>query len=156
MSAKVQEEFISADNWMPLFVDILKKGHRLKISPHGYSMYPFLIGDRDEVVLKIPNKELKTGDVVLYRRSNGLHVLHRIHHINEKGYYMIGDSQTEVEGPLKRDQIIAIAETLIRKGKEIPCHNKKYRVLFKVWMKLKILRPVIIKTWLKLRKISYY
>lgn len=149
-----EKDVIPADQWVPVFVEMLKEGQKLKIAPHGTSMYPFLISDRDEVVLIIPNRALKRGDVVLYRRNNGIHVLHRIHHIKDGGYYMIGDSQTEIEGPLEKEQILAIAESIIRKGKQISCNDKGYLLLYGVWLRIRILRPMIIKAWLKIRKIT--
>lgn len=147
-------EIISADEWVPVFLDMLQEGHKLKIAPHGYSMYPFLISDRDEVVLKIPQRKLKRGDVVLYRRENGIHVLHRIHHIKNNSYFLIGDSQTEIEGPLEEKQIFAVAESIIRKGKTISCESKGYLLLYGIWLRIRIIRPFFIWLWLKVRKLT--
>lgn len=147
------EGYVAADEWMPFVLELLKEGKKLKIAPNGYSMYPFLISDRDEVLLRLPDRALKKGDIVLYRRDNGVFVLHRIHHINEKGYYMLGDSQTWIEGPLRAEQILALAENIERKGKTISCNNKYYNLIWRIWMLFRPLRPMLMKVWLLVRKI---
>ena len=60
---------------------LLKAGVCIQIHPQGYSMYPFIDPRRDEVVLAgiiEDGSALRRGDVVLYRRENGMLVLHRI------------------------------------------------------------------------------
>ena len=58
---------------------LLKAGVCIQIHPQGYSMYPFIDPRRDEVVLAgiEDGSALRRGDVVLYRRENGMLVLHR-------------------------------------------------------------------------------
>lgn len=148
----LDNDYIPSDSWVPVFMDIIKDGKALKIRPHGYSMYPFLASDRDEVLLKSINQKLKRGDVVLYRRDNGLHVLHRIHHVSLEGYYLIGDNQSTVEGPLRRDQILAIAVSFIRKGKEFSCQrNVAYVCMSRVWLMIIPVRSVILKLWRRIQ-----
>lgn len=145
------DELIQADEWIPILLETLKEGKIAKISPNGYSMYPLLVGGRDDVFLKLSEDALKVGDVVLYRRKSGKHVLHRIYRIVGTEYYMLGDYQTEIEGPLKREQILAVAESFERKGKKIFCDNKKYKIYVKVWNYIRPLRPILIKMWRGIR-----
>ena len=60
---------------------LLKAGACIQIHPQGYSMYPFIDPRRDEVVLAgiEDGSALRRGDVVRYRRENGMLVLHRIY-----------------------------------------------------------------------------
>ena len=80
---------------------LLKNGSAVKLKPQGYSMYPLFLPGRDEAVIEhcVPS-ELHRGDVILYRRVQGILVLHRICRITRDGFYLVGDNQTEVEGPL--------------------------------------------------------
>ena len=66
---------------------LLKAGVCIQIHPQGYSMYPFIDPRRDEVVLAgiEDGSALRRGDVVLYRRENGMLVLHRIYKIGQDG-----------------------------------------------------------------------
>ena len=85
---------------------LLKNGSAVKLKPQGYSMYPLFVPGRDSAVIeKADCDRLKKGDVILYRRENGILVLHRICRITKDGFYTVGDNQTAVEGPLTASQI---------------------------------------------------
>lgn len=82
------------------------KENDIKIKPKGYSMYPLFVPGRDyAVITHIEPDKLKKGDVVLYRRhdNTGILVLHRICRIDKNGFYMVGDNQSEIEGPLEKN-----------------------------------------------------
>lgn len=128
----------------------------IQISPQGYSMYPMLIPGRDQAVLaKVTPEELRRGDVVLYRRENGMLVLHRLCRIRPEGFYMVGDNQTELEGPLKGEQIRGRMTAFVRKGRRISVKNPVYRMTAGLWLFLRPVRdPIkkplaVVKGWLK-------
>lgn len=148
------QDFIRADEWIPVMLEMLKQGKRMRISPHGYSMYPFLRSDQDEVILSCITKPLKRGDVVLYRRDNALYVLHRIHHIDQQGYYMVGDSQSEIEGPLREDQLLAIMVAFIRGNKTTYVTSRRYRIMACVWLNIRVVRRPIIAVFHWIRRIT--
>lgn len=96
-------------------------------------------------------KELRRGDVVLYRRdksaeNGGILVLHRIWKVKEEGFYLVGDNQKEIEGPLRPDQMKGIMAGMNRKGKYFPVTNLWYRLYAGVWLMLRPFRPAISKT----------
>ena len=70
---------------------LLKNGSAVKLKPQGYSMYPLFLPGRDEAVIEhcVPS-ELHRGDVILYRRVQGILVLHRICRITRDGFYLVG------------------------------------------------------------------
>lgn len=131
---------------------LLQEGNNLNIKPQGYSMYPVLVPGRDEVIIEPVRPEmLKRGDVVLYRRdkhveNGGILVLHRIWKITSEGIYLVGDNQSEIEGPLRPDQMKGIMVGMNRKGHFVPVSNPVYRVLTGIWLLLRPLRPIISKT----------
>ena len=94
----------------PVKIDLeqlLRDGNIIRIKPQGYSMYPLFIPGRDEALIQqTDGTDCHRNDVVLYRRDQGILVLHRICRITSDGFYMVGDNQYEVEGPLRQDQII--------------------------------------------------
>lgn len=127
--------------------DVLASGKTIQIKPIGYSMYPLLVPDRDEVIISpIVNRQLKRGDVVLYRREGSILVWHRIWKVKKDGYYMVGDNQKEIEGPLKEQQIKGIMTEIIRNGRRISASNSLYIILSHIWLCLRPVRPVISKT----------
>lgn len=126
---------------------LLEEGHTIRIKPEGYSMYPLFIPGRDAAIIeKVPVDTLKKGDVVLYRRDGSILVLHRICRITEKGFYLVGDNQSEIEGPLRTDQIKGKMVAFERKNRRpISADNMLYRILSGIWLRLLPLRPVLWK-----------
>lgn len=136
---------------------LLAEGKNIQVNPRGYSMYPLLVPGRDRVIIEpVKGYELKTGSVILYRRytkdMNGVLILHRICKICEKGYYLVGDNQKEVEGPIKKEQVKGIMVGFIRKGKYISCKSFFYRVYGSVWLLLRPVRPIIGKNVARVKR----
>ena len=121
---------------------LLKDGYSIRIHPQGYSMYPLFIPKRDEAVIEpVDVNTLRRNDVVPYRRDSGILVLHRILKTNLEGIRLVGDNQTEIEGPLRADQIKGRLCPVIRNGHEISVRSVPYRFLTSLWLFLRPLRP---------------
>lgn len=121
---------------------LLKDGNIIRIHPQGYSMYPLFLPGRDEALIESACADTcRKNDVVLYRRDSGILVLHRICRITDDGFYLVGDNQWEVEGPLRPAQIIGRLTAFIRNGKEISVRQPFYRFLSSLWLFLLPLRP---------------
>lgn len=126
---------------------LLIAGETVQFKPSGYSMYPLLVPGRDEVVVApVGEHRLRRGDVVLYRRKDSILVWHRIWKVKEDGFYLVGDNQKEIEGPLEREQILGITKGMIRKGKYFSYDKTSYRMAAGLWLFLRPLRPAISKT----------
>ena len=148
------EIVIPAVEWMSALKPLLDGGHELKLRPVGSSMVPFLVGGRDEVFLRSPKmKKPVRGDIALFSRDDGLFVLHRIHHVRKDGYYMLGDAQTWIEGPVREGSIQAIATAVIRKNKKVSCGEPGLRFLTGLWLLLRPVRPLIFRLYGGLRRI---
>jgi len=132
---------------------LLSQGNTVQLHPQGYSMYPLFMPERDEAIIAPVTdvSQLKRGDVVLYRREGGILVLHRICKVNGSGFYLVGDNQTEVEGPLRAEQMRGVLVAFIRKGKEIPADDPIYRLASRLWLFLRPVRRCITVpiAWLK-------
>lgn len=123
---------------------LLEQGRIIQIRPHGGSMYPMFRPERDEAVIgKADIDRLRRGDVVLYRRENSILVLHRIWARRRDGFYMTGDNQTEVEGPLRPEQIKGKLLAFIRNGRRISVDNPCYVMVSRLWMAARPLRAVV-------------
>lgn len=134
-------------------VKLLEEGKVIQIKPQGYSMYPMLLPGRDSVLLsKVDQRKLRRGDVVLYRRDSGLLVLHRIWKVTREGVYLIGDNQSTIEGPLKKEQIKGILISFLWRGRMISVRNPIYLLLSRVWLFLRPMRNMIKKAAALLRK----
>lgn len=141
----------------PFSIDIeqlLADGNTIKIKPQGYSMYPLFVPGRDEACIECTNfSYLKRGDVILYRRDNGVLVLHRIWKITENSFYMVGDNQTDIEGPLRADQFRGKLVGIVRNKDFIDVKNPLYRLLSSLWLSLRPIRPCFWKFMSCLRHI---
>ena len=124
---------------------LLEAGEVIQIYPEGYSMYPMFVPGRDAAVIKKADvKKIRRADAVLYRRKEGILVLHRV--VKRKGgqFYMAGDNQMEIEGPVEADQIRGILTAFVRNGHRISVKNPVYVILSEAWL---LLRPVRGKFW---------
>ena len=133
---------------------LLKDGSAIQLKPQGYSMYPLFHPGRDEAIIEAyPIDQLRRGDVILYRRGQGILVLHRICRITSDGFYLVGDNQTEIEGPLRPDQIRGKMTSVVRGGKSFSVSHPLYRVLSSLWLFLRPIRPLFWRTAALFRKI---
>lgn len=71
---------------------LLAEGKDVEMMTKGMSMLPFIVGDRDSVILR--KEEVgcpKPGDIVLARRAPGNYVLHRIISVDGDRVTLRGD-----------------------------------------------------------------
>lgn len=134
---------------------ILADGHTVQIEPHGWSMYPLLVPGRDQAIIAQANPEkMKRGDVALYRREQGILVLHRIWKVRPEGFYTVGDNQSKVEGPLRPCQIKGRLTVVIRNGRKIPVQNPLLIFLTRFWLFLRPVRGPLAAAAHRLRQIG--
>lgn len=137
----------------PSIREIIDVGGCVKLTVTGSSMLPTLVEKRDCVILVKPEK-LKKTDIILYQRSNGDYVLHRIVKISKEGLYLCGDNQTAIEFPIFPQQVIAVVSAIVRKGKFIENSNLGYKISAKIWSSFIPLRPFMFKIAMKFKNRS--
>lgn len=120
----------------PIISEVLENNGTFSLTITGSSMYPTILGKRDQVTLVKAPATLKKYDLPLYRRKSGQFVLHRIVNIEADGTYTCcGDHQWELEKGLKQEQMIGLATEFVRKGRHFTAENRHYVrwVHFWVW-----------------------
>lgn len=127
-----QSEELSLEQLMPLFQEALDSGRNIIFSPRGVSMLPMIRQGIDRVQLSPLPKELKKYDLPLYRRRNGIYVLHRIVKVGTT-YTCIGDNQYQLETGLSYDQMIGVVTALYRGNRKISVNSFGYQVYCRVW-----------------------
>ena len=115
---------------------IAEEGKVVSMLIAGSSMAPFLCHNRDYIYFTKPERELRRGDMVFYQRDNGQYVMHRIYRVKHEGYYMVGDAQTQIEGPLRRDQIFAVITQVKRDGKMIRPGDFWWEFFEHIWIRI--------------------
>lgn len=126
---------------------LLSEGNSIRVFPRGFSMYPLFVPGRDEAVIDpLPaGRRLRRGDVALYRREGSVLVLHRIWRAGHDGLYFVGDNQTELEGPISREQVHGVLSAVYRNGRKFTVENPIYLMYARLWLFLRPLRPKISK-----------
>ncbi len=114
--------------------------------PVGTSMYPMLRNRRDSVYLVRYNKDgLKKYDLPVYKRANGMQVMHRCLGKDENGYIMCGDNQWVLEYGIQEEQIFAVAKGFYRDEKYIPNEKWSYRLYCRLWSMNLFIRKCILR-----------
>ena len=144
---------ISLSDMYPIIKEVLDNGGTFSLTITGTSMYPFILGGRDQVTLSPVPKKLKKNDLPLYRRKNGQFVLHRIVKVCKDGTYTCcGDHQHQLERGLRHEQMIGLATAYVRKGKKLTNKNLIYRFYRMIWTWVRKYRWVFFGIRNKLRR----
>lgn len=138
----------------PIIEELLSGGFRIKLIVTGSSMYPFLRHEIDSFELFYDIRHnVRKCDIVLIQRENGQYILHRVVKVSkDKAFYLAGDAQSIVEGPIMYDQLIGVVTKVFRREKEINCESFLWRMLSTIWILMLPARPIIIIGY---RKVFY-
>lgn len=141
---------VSAVVLMPLISKLLDNDKRVRITVTGNSMYPFLRENKDSVEL-VPCAlaDITAGDIILIQRDDRVYVLHRVILKKKEQVYLNGDAQRSIEGPIRKDQILAKVDTVWRGGRAISVNNMVWKSLAFLWFCLLPFRKTIISWYHK-------
>lgn len=139
--------YVNTNEYVSVLRELVEEGREVSLLVSGSSMSPFLTHQRDYIYFKKPDRELRKGDMVFYQRRTGQYVMHRIWKVKNDQYYMVGDAQQEIEGPLDRDQIFALITKVQRKGKWIVPGDFWWEFFEKVWINIVPVRRVLVKVY---------
>ncbi len=128
---------------------LVESGQTVSMCIAGSSMAPFLVDGRDSICFRAPDRPLRRGDMVFYQRKNGQYVMHRIISVHTDGYYLVGDAQQTIEGPIASEQIFALVTQAQRKGKWIDPHDFWWKFFSSFWLTLLPVRSLLIKLYSK-------
>ena len=139
--------YVHTEDYVGILKDLVQDEHTVTVPVAGNSMSPFLISGRDIVLFQKPDRSLRRGDIVFYQRDSGEYILHRICRIDGNKYYIIGDDQISVEGPIREDQIFGLVTKIRRKGEWIDSNDFWWQFFEKVWIRMIPLRLVARKVY---------
>lgn len=138
---------IDTREYVSMLKELTDQGQEASMTVAGSSMTPFLIHERDLIVFKKPERSLKRGDIVFFQRANGQYVLHRICKVKKEGYYIVGDAQREMEGPVAREQIFALVVRVKRDGRWMQPGDFWWEFFEHVWIHMIPFRRKIMKIY---------
>ena len=128
---------------MPLVEAELNSGKDVQLPIKGTSMTPFLINDRDEIILTAMNsRRIKVGDLVMFRRDDGSYAMHRIYKVNGDGTFdILGDNHYAPDRNIRYDMLVAYVPKAIRKGREVDCEKGFWRNTMTFYMNFRMKHP---------------
>ena len=143
---------VNTREYVGMLKELTEEGKEVSMMIFGSSMAPFLIHARDMIYFKKPDRKLKKGDMVFFQRETGQYVMHRIWKIRPEGYYIVGDAQTQIEGPVKREQIFALITKVRRKERWMKPGDFWWEFFEHVWLHMIPLRHVLMRWYAKVIK----
>lgn len=149
---------ISTQRYISMLRELTQEGKEVSLLISGSSMAPFLVGNRDTVFFRKPDRPLRRGDIVFYQRRTGQYVMHRIQKVirykdGRCTFNLIGDGQFLIERDIQREQIFAIVTAAERKGKVVQAGDFWWEFFANVWIRMIPLRLPIMKGYQIFRKI---
>ena len=140
-----RRRIVDIHTYLPVLIDIIKSGKDVSVTVNGSSMAPFLAHLRDSIFVSPPPRQFYRGDMVFFQRQDSSYVMHRIHHLKEGKLYLVGDNQTEIEGPIDPEQVFGIVRKVIRNGKLLQKGDFWWDFFEKAWIRIVPLRPAAVK-----------
>ena len=145
-------KIVDTKAYVSVLRELTEEGKEVNMLIAGNSMSPFLVHQRDYIFFKKPDRELKKGDMVFFMRDNGQYIMHRICRVCPEGYYIVGDAQTDIEGPVRREQIFAVVTRVKRKEKWIGQGDFWWEFFEKVWIRVIPFRRSLIGIYSRFRQ----
>lgn len=139
---KDNTKIIDIYTYMPVLQDLLSQGKEVSLTITGSSMSPFLVHQRDQILITPPDGRWRKGDMAFFVRANGQYVMHRICRVDKDGScFFVGDAQQQVEGPITPSQIFGKITSVKRKGKWIGPKDFWWQFFEKIWIRMIPFRP---------------
>ncbi len=113
-----------------VFISLLQQGKEVKIPVYGLSMFPFYLPGDIVRVSKVSFKELRKGDVVIFKSGNKL-VAHRLLKIDKKNNILIckGDGLVRKDGVVVYKDLLGVVGEHIRQNKTLKSFQFGKRVV---------------------------
>lgn len=119
----------------------LRMGRPVSAFTEGYSMEPLLYEGKTHVILKPVSGELSVGELPIYKREDGVFIIHRIIGVDAAHYYTRGDNCVTCE-KIPKEWMFGVVTEIFRNGKHIRVTDRGYRFYVKIWNFLYPLRKL--------------
>ena len=103
----------------------------------GVSMLPMLRQGRDLFTVKKKTEErCRKYDVVLFRKSPHVYLLHRVIKVRPDDYVMMGDNTITKEEGIKDRDILGVMTSFVHNGRQYRVNDLRYRLYIHLWVGL--------------------
>lgn len=122
---------------------MLAEEHFVTLRSKGSSMFPFITGGRDSVVLQ-KSRDINAGDIVLARIPGKGHVLHRVYKADGDRLTLMGDGNLHAKEECTKSDVAGKVTEIIRDGRHVHCSAPAEWRKAAVWMKLLPVRRLLL------------
>ena len=133
---------VDTREYVGVLKNLVEEGMEVSMTVAGTSMEPFLIDKRDKIYFRKTEDPIKKGDMVFYQRKTGEYVMHRVLKVRKHQYYLAGDHQTFLEGPIEAQQIFAKVISVERAGVWLTEKDRLWKFYAGWWRRLFWVRKV--------------
>lgn len=132
---------------------LLREGHSVTLRTRGRSMYPFIVGIRDSVILKYTSNP-QVGDIALAHLPNNKYVLHRIIKLEKTpdrntSVTLMGDGNIRGTEHCMLQDICGIAITVIRNNRHYNPKSRTWTILATLWKQLLPVRRWMLAVYIR-------
>ena len=119
---------------------LISEGKTVSIIGKGYSMNPFIMHMRDQLILgPWKDEDIRKGAVVLVKDTRGCYVVHRIIKREGDRITLMGDGNIGITETAYIKDVIALMHGCTKKGRTYSVKSLRWRLYSWFW---KILTPV--------------
>lgn len=130
---------------------LISEGLTVELTAKGYSMNPFIMHLRDQVVLgPFSDNEIRKGATVLVKDVRGNYILHRIIRRDENRIILMGDGNVNLTETAEVREVIGLLRTIKRKGRTYSTDGLVWRLYSSIWTMLTPLRRWPLGLWRRL------
>lgn len=125
---------------------LIERGETVTLKAKGSSMLPFIVGERDSVVLERPG-ELTEDMIALAYVQGNRYVLHRIIAIDGDKVTLMGDGNLRGVERCRKKDVKAVATRIIKPSGEVDCNGQKHLRQVEAWKRLLPVRRWILAVY---------
>ena len=130
---------------------LISEGKTVSICAKGYSMNPFIIHMRDQIVLgPWTDEDIKKGAVVLVKDIRGIYVIHRIIARDGNKITLLGDGNIGITETAHIKDIIALMHAVTKKRRTYSVKSLRWRLYSWFWKLLTPVRRYPLALWRRL------
>lgn len=125
---------IAGEVLIPEVAVLIREGRTVTLTARGHSMNPFIVHDRDRIVLSpCEDSDLQPGAVVLAETDAHRYVLHRIVRRRGNSLLLQGDGNVRQTEQTDTGRVLARMTAVIRKEQTYPTDGTTWKLYSCVW-----------------------
>ncbi len=142
---------VSCRDLVPIIQAVLSAGSRVRFTATGGSMIPFIRSGETVELQAIEHDDIRSGDILLAMRSDGVYVLHRVAELGDRKVFLVSDAG-RADGWIGAENVVARATAVYRRGRRHALDTARARRMGLLWMRLGSLATGSLALWLALRR----